>query len=175
MSRRHANVVNIEEVKPRSIDQGRHSLTVRSLGGAAGSRQLGAALTMVSPGHISFPAHCHFASEEAIYILSGTGKARIGNDRVPVRPGDWLAFPVGPDHAHQMINDGPEPLVYLCVSTTAKTDVAFYPDSNKVNVFGADSSSTAGLRHLGIYHREDGKDFSGYWEREPEAGDPAAK
>ncbi len=175
MSRRHVNVINIDEVKPRSIDQGRHSLTVQSLGGAAGSRQLGAALTTVLPGHISFPAHCHFASEEAIYVLSGTGTARIGSDRVPVRPGDWLAYPAGPDHAHQMINDGGEPLVYLCVSTTAHTDVAFYPDSNKVNVFGADSSSPAGLRHFGIYHREDGADFSGYWDREPGAAEPGAK
>jgi hypothetical protein len=116
MSRRHANVINIDEVRPRSIDQGRHFLTVQSLGAAAGSRQLGAALTIVPPGHISFAALCHFASEEA-----------------------------------------------------------FYPDSSKVNVFGADSSSAAGLRHLGIYCREDGKDFSGYWDREPEAGDPGAK
>lgn len=169
MSRRHVNIVNSSEVKPRSIDRGRHSLTVQSLGAAAGSRQLGAALTTVPPGHISFPAHYHCASEEAIYILSGTGQARIGSDRVPVRPGDWLAFPPGPDHAHQMINDSGEPLVYLCVSTTAHTDVVFYPDSNKLNVFGADASSPAGLRHFGIYHREDGSDFNGYWEREPEA------
>ena len=175
MSRRHVNIVNSSEVKPRSIDRGRHSLTVQSLGGAAGSRQLGAALTTVPPGHISFPAHYHCASEEAIYILSGTGQARIGSDRVPVRPGDWLAFPAGPDHAHQMINDSGEPLVYLCVSTTAHTDVVFYPDSNKLNVFGADASSPAGLRHFGIYHREDGSDFNGYWEREPEALEPEAK
>jgi hypothetical protein len=43
MSRRHVNIINSDEVKPRSIDQGRHSRTVQSLGGAAGSRQLGAA------------------------------------------------------------------------------------------------------------------------------------
>jgi uncharacterized cupin superfamily protein len=37
-----------------------------------------------------------------------------------VRAGDWLALPVGPDHAHQMINDGEAPLIYPCVATTAK-------------------------------------------------------
>jgi uncharacterized cupin superfamily protein len=170
MTRRHTNVINADEVEPRNIVHGRHSLTVRSLAQPAGSRQLGAALTTVPPGHISFPAHYHCASEEAIYVLSGTGVARIGADRFPVRPGDWLALPVGPDHAHQMINDGTEPLTYLCMSTTVTTDVVFYPDSNKVNVFGSDSSSPRGMRHFGIYQREDGKDFSGYWDREPEAG-----
>lgn len=172
MTRRHANVVNTDDIKPRIIEQGRHLLTVRSLGGAAGSRQLGAALTTVPPGHVSFPAHYHCASEEAIYILSGTGTARIGDDRVPVRPGDWLAFPPGPGYEHQMINDGSEPLVYLCVSTLAQTDVVFYPDSGKVNVFGADASSPSGLRHFGIFRREDGKDFSAYWDGEPAAGAP---
>jgi uncharacterized cupin superfamily protein len=74
-----------------------------------------------------------------------------------------------------MINDGSAPLVYLCVSNTFRTDVVIYPDSGKVNVFGADSSSPSGLRHFGIFHREDGKDFSGYWEREPEAGNQGPK
>lgn len=169
MSRRHTNVINAADIKPRQIQQGRHSLSVQSLGRAAGSRKLGAALTTVLPGQLSFPAHYHCASEEAIYVLSGTGTARIGADRVSVRPGDWLAFPAGPDHAHQMINDGAQPLVYLCVSTEATTDVVFYPDSNKVNVFGVGGASSHGVQHYGIYHREDGKDFSGYWEREPEA------
>lgn len=170
MTRRHANVLNSDEIEPRIISQGRHSLTVKALAHPAGSQQLGASLTTVPPGHVSFPSHFHCGSEEAIYVLSGTGTARIGGDRVAVRPGDWLAFPPGPDHAHQMINDGPEPLVYLCMSTTVSTDVVVYPDSNKVNVFGTDASSPRGLRHFGIYRREDGKDYSGYWDREPEAG-----
>jgi uncharacterized cupin superfamily protein len=33
--------------------------------------------------------------EEAIYVISGRGVARIGESRLPVRAGDWLAFPIG--------------------------------------------------------------------------------
>ncbi|MEO8706056.1 MAG: cupin domain-containing protein [Kofleriaceae bacterium] len=68
----------------------------------------------------------------AIYVLSGTGTARLGDVRVPIRSGDWIAHPVGPDHAHQMINDGDVPLVYLCISTQHDCEVVGYPDSNKI-------------------------------------------
>jgi uncharacterized cupin superfamily protein len=47
--------------------------------------------------------------------------------------GDWLSFPGGPSFAHQLVNDGPETLVYRCVSASAqRVDVVGYPDSHKV-------------------------------------------
>jgi len=134
MSQRHPNIVNRDDVKPYSIEKGKHRLSGRILGVPAGSRQLGATLTEVPPGAISFPFHYHCANEEALYIVSGTGTARIGDARVAVRAGDWIAYPVGPAHAHQMINDGDGPLVYLSISTTHKCEVVGYPDSNKVGV-----------------------------------------
>jgi uncharacterized cupin superfamily protein len=93
-------------------------MRLRQLGKPAGSIALGATLTEVAPGGISFPRHAHYVNEEAIYVLSGAGEARIGDARVPVRPGDWIALPTGPEHAHQMVNvSAAEPLVYLCIST----------------------------------------------------------
>ena len=167
--RRHANVVNVDEIKVREISQGRHRMRLRSMGRRAGSQALGAALTEVPPGAVSFPCHYHCGNEEAIYVLSGTGLARIGEERVRVRAGDWVALPPGARHAHQMLNDGSEPLTYLCVSTMSSTDVVIYPDSNKVNVFGAEPADERGLRHYGIYPREAGGDFAAYWDREPDA------
>ena len=81
---------------------------------------LGANLTEVEPGGLSFPFHYHCATEEALFILSGTGIARLGDEKVRVREGDYIAFPTGPDHPHQMVNDGDEPLVYLCVSASSQ-------------------------------------------------------
>jgi uncharacterized cupin superfamily protein len=47
-----------------------------------------------------------------------------------VRPGDWIALPPGPAHAHQMVNSSAaEPLVYLCVSTMHGVEIVEYPDS----------------------------------------------
>ena len=91
-------------------------MRLRQLRKPAGSRALGATLTEVAPGAVSFPRHAHHANEEAIYVLSGSGEARIGEERVAVRPGDWIALPAGPSHAHQMVNSSAtDPLVYLCV------------------------------------------------------------
>ena len=129
--RRHPNVVHRDEVEPYEMQKGKHYIEGRVLGKAAGNQQIGATLTEIPPGSISFPFHYHCANEEAVFVVSGTGTVRIGDQRVKVRAGDWIAHPVGPAYAHQMINDGDEPLVYLCVSTTHPVEVVEYPDSNK--------------------------------------------
>jgi uncharacterized cupin superfamily protein len=162
--RRHPNVVHHDEVKTMPMEKGKHRMKLRRLGGAAGSQMLGANLSEVAPGSVSFPLHYHCATEEALYIISGKGIARIGDARVEVRAGDYIAFPVGPDHAHQMINDGTEPLVYLCISANAsKVDVVGYPDSKKV-------AATAGTFekpiHRFIARQGDSLD---YWDSEPDA------
>src|SRR5882672_7942845 len=98
--RRHPNVVNTSEVEANEIVKGRHHVKGKSLGVPAGSAQLGATLTEIPPGSISFPFHFHCGTEEAVYIVSGTGTARLGDKRVAVRAGDFIAHPPGPEHAH---------------------------------------------------------------------------
>jgi uncharacterized cupin superfamily protein len=149
---RHANVRNADEVEVREMIKGRHNMRLRRLGKPAGSIALGATLTEVAPGGISFPRHAHYANEEAIYVLSGSGEARIGDARVPVRPGDWIALPTGPEHAHQMVNiSTAEPLVYLCVSTMHGAEIVEYPDSGKVGAGVADPTSPVGFRRIGCF------------------------
>lgn len=132
------------------------------LGAAAGSHLLGANLTEVPPGCVSFPFHYHCATEEAIYVLSGTGQARIGNATVEIGPGDWIAFPPGPEAAHQMINNGSETLRYLCISAAVqKVDIVGYPDSGKL-------AATAGTFEKPL-HRvivREGNNLD-YWDGEP--------
>lgn len=163
-NRRHPNVIHGDEVAPRPMTKGNHRVTLRRLGAAAGGQMLGANLTEVAPHSVSFPFHYHCATEEAIYILRGRGIARIGQDRVSVREGDWIAFPPGPEHPHQMINESEEPLVYLCVSAAAqKVDVVGYPDSNKV-------AATAGTFEKPIHRwiSRQGESLD-YWDSEPNA------
>ena len=76
---RHPNVRNADEVELREIIKGRHNMRLRQLSKPAGSSALGATLTEVAPGAISFPRHAHNVNEEAIYVLSGSGEARIGD------------------------------------------------------------------------------------------------
>jgi uncharacterized cupin superfamily protein len=115
------------------------------------------------PGAISFPFHYHCANEEAVYIISGTGTARVGDARVKVRPGDWIAYPVGPAHAHQMINDGTVPLVYLCISTAHKCEVLGYPDSKKFASRAGESFDKVWIRTITRDQQLD------YWDGEPNA------
>ncbi len=163
-ARRHPNVVHRDEVPEMPMNKGKHRVGLRRLGAAAGGQMLGANLTEVAPGGISFPFHYHCATEEALYVLRGSGTARIGDARVAVREGDWVAFPPGAEHAHQMINDGTEPLVYLCVSASfQKVDVVAYPDSNKV-------AATAGTfeKPLHRFIARQGETLD-YWDGEPGA------
>lgn len=146
------------------LNKGKHQMKLQRLGAAAGGSMLGANLTEVAPGGISFPFHYHCATEEALYVIRGSGTARIGAERIAVREGDYLAFPPGADHPHQMINDGQESLVYLCVSASVqKVDVVGYPDSKKV-------AATAGAFEKPI-HRFIARqgDTLDYWEGEPGA------
>jgi uncharacterized cupin superfamily protein len=166
---RHANVRNADEVEVREMVKGGHNMRLRQLGRAAGSIALGATLTEVAPGAISFPRHAHHVNEEAIYILSGSGEARIGEARVPVRPGDWIALPTGLEHAHQMINtSAAEALVYLCISTMRGAEIVEYPDSGKIGASVTDPTSPVGVRRIGLFRA--GSGALDYWDGEPQAG-----
>ena len=85
-------------------------------------------------GKRSFPMHKHSVTEEAMYVLSGRAKVRTPSGETPIGPGDWVTFPVGAGaEAHQLVNDGKEPLVYLAMSTNAVgVDVVEYPESKKI-------------------------------------------
>jgi uncharacterized cupin superfamily protein len=72
---RHPNVVHRDEVQPVPMNKGKHRMILRRLAGAAGGQMLGANLTEVAPGSVSFPFHYHCATEEALYVLSGSGTA----------------------------------------------------------------------------------------------------
>lgn len=133
--RRHARVINVEEVAPDEQGQGGFGFRRRRLGPGAGGRALGCSHFELAAGKTAFPFHFHSGLEEALYILEGTGLVRIGGDRVEVRSGDYVAFPAGPDAAHALSNTGDGPLRYLCLSgpaTPTTMDIVGYPDSKKL-------------------------------------------
>ena len=76
----------------------------KSLGDAAGLKNLGVHLMTVAPGDRSSEYHCHRYEDEAIYVLSGHGTAVIGEESYRIGPGDFLGFPGG-GPAHETIND----------------------------------------------------------------------
>ena len=130
--RRHPNIVNIDEVEPVEREHGRFRFKARRLGDKTSARGVSCSHYEVEPGKTAFPAHYHCAAEEAIYVLEGSGALRIGEQTVALRAGDFVTFPVGPDHAHQLVADGDGPLRYLCMATMPSAEVVGYPDSDKI-------------------------------------------
>lgn len=133
-TRVHPNVIHIDEVDGFSREKGRFSFATKRLGVATAAAGVGCSWYEVEPGNTAFPRHYHCATEEAIYVLEGTGSLRMGDAEVDLRAGHYATFPVGPEHAHQLIATGDGPLRYLCLSTIHSTDVVGYPDAGKIGV-----------------------------------------
>lgn len=102
----------------------------KSLGDAVGLKNLGVHVITVAPGDYSTEFHAHHYEEECIYVLSGTGKATLGADNYRIGPGDFIGCPAN-GVAHDMFNDGKEPLVCLVIGQRLAQDVADYPRLNK--------------------------------------------
>lgn len=96
-----------------------------------GGDRLACGLWELAPGKKSFPLHVHYVTEEALFVISGKGQVRTPEGLTPIGPGDFVSFPAG-DVAHQLINDGQEPLIYVGMSATQGSDMVEYPESNKV-------------------------------------------
>jgi uncharacterized cupin superfamily protein len=98
---------------------------------ALGGERLPCGLWELPPGKKSFPLHAHHVTEEALYVISGQAKVRTLEAETPIGSGDYVSFPAG-GPAHQLINDGSEPMVYLAMSATQGVDIVEYPDSGKI-------------------------------------------
>ena len=139
-TKRHVNLISVDEAEARTIERGtKFRATIKPLAMASGGSLIGANHYEVPPGSTAFPHHYHCAVEESIFVLEGAGTMRIGEERVDVKLGDYISFPPGPDHAHQLINTGNTPLRYLCISSKTTTDVVGYPDSKKIAAMGSPS------------------------------------
>ncbi|MEM7077765.1 MAG: cupin domain-containing protein [Pseudomonadota bacterium] len=99
----------------------------RNLTTASGLERIGIHISRIEPGHDSTTHHYHDADEEFLYILSGRGVARIGDETFEVGPGDFMGFPV-PSPAHSLHNPFDEDLVYLMGGERWAVDVVHYPD-----------------------------------------------
>src|SRR5438128_11092627 len=110
-----------------ALQRGRFDNRRKELGG----ERLRAGLWELAPGKRSFPMHRHLVGEEAMYVLSGRAKVRTTDGETEIGPGDYVSFPPG-GAAHQLVNDGAEPLVYLAMTATQGFDLVEYPDSKKI-------------------------------------------
>lgn len=155
-------LINERDVEWTELEHEETGFRRKQLGEAVENELLGCSLYELPAGNQSWPYHYHTANEEALYVLSGTGKLRVSDDTKSLAEGDYAAFPADESGGHQVINDGDEPLRYLMVSTTTEPDVTVYPDSEKFGVFvGAPPGGRDSRSLHGYYQIEDDVD---YWE-----------
>jgi uncharacterized cupin superfamily protein len=137
-------IVDFEDVEENGIYTSSRALFSERIG----AKQLGYNLTVLPPGKVQCPFHCHHGEEEMFLILEGEGELRFGDKRFPVRKHDVIACPTGgPEVAHQIINTGTRPMRYLALSTLAEVETCEYPDSQKVLIV-AGKRGERGLRKM---------------------------
>ena len=103
--------------------------------GAANNTLVG--IYEIPPGKSAYPYHYHHKNEETFYILSGEGLLRTPDGEKKVAAGDLLFFPTGPEGAHKLTNcSNTEKLVYIDFDVVHDVDIAIYPDSEKVGIWG---------------------------------------
>jgi uncharacterized cupin superfamily protein len=137
-------------------DGGRSGGVIGPRVAGAVARKLGAAVDILPPGKRACPYHFHYAQEEMFVILEGHGTLRVAGEMVPVRAGDVVFIPPGPEYPHQFINTSDAPMRYLSISTQERPELCEYPDSGKVAGY---------VRGLRIIQRP-GKALD-YWDGEP--------
>ena len=103
-----------------------------------GAELIGGSVYEVQPGQRTFPYHFHHAQEEWLIVLRGTPTLRDPNGERTLAEGDVVVFKRGPAGAHLVRNDTSEPVRLLMLSTKADVEIAEYPDSGKIGVFGKD-------------------------------------
>lgn len=102
-------------------------------------RQCVVSIYEIPPRHSAYPYHYHHKNEETFYIVSGSGILRTPDGERPVAAGDLLFFPANEGGAHKLTNTSDiEKMVYIDFDTSNDIDVAVYPDSNKIGVWGKD-------------------------------------
>jgi uncharacterized cupin superfamily protein len=56
---------------------------------------------------------------------------RVAGEQLPIKSGDVIFIPPGPEYPHQIINTSQAPLKYLSISTREQPELVEYPDSGK--------------------------------------------
>ncbi len=120
-------IQQLEEVQHRHQFNDNAVRLTRTLGTHAGLTRIGIHLVRLAPGRDSTQHHFHDADEEFIFILSGRGLARIGDERHEVGPGDFMGFPA-PSPAHSLANPFEDDLIYLMGGERNALDAVHYPE-----------------------------------------------
>lgn len=95
--------------------------------------RLGLSLWEIPSGETAYPYHFHLAEEEILVVLEGSPTLRDPDGERRLARGEVVRFPRGERGAHQLRNEGPEPVRLLAMRTHGTPDIVVYPDSDKIS------------------------------------------
>jgi len=121
-------------------------------GATLGAAKWGGTLYELAPGGAS-RYHWHFGEEEWLLVVDGAPTLRTPDGERVLRAWDVACFPRGEAGAHQIRNDGGEPVRFVILSTVSDPEVCVYPDEGLTGVVAG-------------WSRPDGPQARGYVERE---------
>jgi uncharacterized cupin superfamily protein len=128
------NIVNIDTIALQWLKTGtRFAVGIGDIDQRVGTSQLGASLHVVPAGKAAWPYHRHHGNDELFLVLSGTGEYRVGERRLPIKPGECIGAPAGGE-AHQIINSSDAELRYVAFANRGRADVIEYPDSGRIAI-----------------------------------------
>ena len=146
--KQHLSAQQISQLEVKTVQHQFNDNAIRqtkTLSDPTGMQRVGVHLVRLAPGRDSTTHHYHDADEEFVYIVSGQGIAKIGDEEVAVGPGDFMGF-AAPSPAHSMRNTSDEDLVYLMGGERNSTDVVHYPEQERSMI------------------KSDGKRLWAYWQ-----------
>jgi uncharacterized cupin superfamily protein len=136
------------------------------LGRQAGARRLGASLYELPAGQSPWPYHLHVGNEEMLIVLHGRPHLRTPAGWRQLDEGELVSFPAGDEGAHQVHNRTASAVRILVLSEMIAPEIAIYPDSGKVGMFGRAPGGEGKAIRLYV-RRDSGVD---YWEGEEPPG-----
>jgi uncharacterized cupin superfamily protein len=107
---------------------------VDRFGPKIGATKMGASVYEIPAGQALCPYH-YESDEEWLLVLEGRATVRHPEGIDGLGPGEVTCFPVGPEGAHKVSNEGEETLRIVMLSTKVDPAYAIYPDSNKIGIW----------------------------------------
>ncbi|MBV8638376.1 MAG: cupin domain-containing protein [Candidatus Eremiobacteraeota bacterium] len=128
------NRINLDELRYEYSEDGngKYRSSDGEVGYFIGAERLGYQVVKLPPGARFCPVHAEFSEEELFVVLEGTPSIRTVRETLQCRKGDFIAFPVGPDHAHQVLNESSVEAMILLLGQNMADAVCYYPESEKV-------------------------------------------
>jgi uncharacterized cupin superfamily protein len=125
-------IAHWDDVEGHQNAKGEMDAVWQRLGDAAGCGTVGLTRLRIAPGKLSTPPHSHAASEEIVYVLSGSGWSWQDEQVFDVRPGDCIVHVA--DHEEHTLRAGGDGLEVLIWGTRHPVEFGWLPRSKAVRI-----------------------------------------